>query len=577
MSYTTTKCWRFSLFLLLLLGFSPQNAIGEDLPSNASIQAGLEALGWGFSPEERYLSSVRFKEEMLSTTVEVWEAAYPTEADTLQVRIEFIEHHEDLIEVWEGIARDNDPGNLVVDGPLGDISILGKGSLKFMRGNLAVSIGLNRIGPSNETLRWPDDQETLTEIGIAIVQALEASGADKLPQFTANFTPLSLEPPLRILIEPSETGEYDLFYSLRDLSVDPGKFVFQSGPISFTDTKNLLDNTTLPPGSYLLSVSVRDGFGRRIKTEYNIEIASDEDHPTSQTLPTTKDTTLLTRNPHQNEGANPRLHLKKVTGKPAQVLVGFDTANIDTNGLTRASLVLNIDSTQDVTGWGNGRPIRAQRLLTAWTEGNGKSLDLPNNQRTSGSGPGATWFSPIDSNINNSFADSTVNWNGGATYAAPATAPTVSIKNHQSGEVVFDVTQDLLQGAEHGWLITRDQDVGSQVTFLSKEGGSSDLAPKLVLEYGSTVAQHDSKGGGFLATLGLRKALQLSKNPSGSELKTPREILQDSPVAAMIAEQALTEITRGNPALSIASRAAYRSWLEREPRIANVGVSGWSA
>jgi len=49
--------------------------------------------------------------------------------------------------------------------------------------------------------------------------------------------------------------------------------------------------------------------------------------------------------------------------------------------------------------------------------------------------------------------------------------------------VIFDVTQDLLNGANHGWLITRDQDVGSQITFLSKESGNPDLAPKLLLEY----------------------------------------------------------------------------------------------
>ncbi|MFA7482385.1 MAG: hypothetical protein WC314_17890, partial [Vulcanimicrobiota bacterium] len=35
------------------------------------------------------------------------------------------------------------------------------------------------------------------------------------------------------------------------------------------------------------------------------------------TLPANSDSTLIIRNPHQNEGANPRLHLKKVTGKPA--------------------------------------------------------------------------------------------------------------------------------------------------------------------------------------------------------------------------------------------------------------------
>ncbi|MFA5505738.1 MAG: hypothetical protein WC423_09960 [Vulcanimicrobiota bacterium] len=283
--------------------------------------------------------------------------------------------------------------------------------------------------------------------------------------------------------------------------------------------------------------------------------------PTTQTLPATSDSTLIIRNPHQNEGANPRLHLKKVTGKPAQVVVGLDTSGVDTTGLTKASLVLNIDSTQNVTGWGNGRPIRAQCLLTAWTEGNGKKLGLPGNQQSSGSGNGVTWFSPIDGNISNSQADSAVNWNGGASYAAPSTAPTVTIKNHQSGEVIFDVTQDLLNGANYGWLITRDQDAGSQVTFLSKESGDPELAPKLVLEYGASTAALDFPSSDLLATLGFFEAPKLARIPSGSELRAVREILQDSPVASMLTEQLLTETTRTNPVLGLATRAAYRSWV----------------
>ncbi|MFA5508961.1 MAG: tetratricopeptide repeat protein, partial [Vulcanimicrobiota bacterium] len=171
----------------------------------------------------------------------------------------------------------------------------------------------------------------------------------------------------------------------------------------------------LAPGQHSLELLAADGsLDNGNSATYTWTFTVDPNHgvgPTTETLLTTRDSTLIIRNPHQNEGANPRLYLKKVTGKPAQVVVGFDTSGIDTTGLTKASLVLNIDSTQNVTGWGNGRPVRAQRLLAAWTEGNSKKLGLPGNQQHSGSGNGVTWFSPIDGNIANSQADSAVNWN----------------------------------------------------------------------------------------------------------------------------------------------------------------------
>ncbi|MFA5508891.1 MAG: hypothetical protein WC423_25935 [Vulcanimicrobiota bacterium] len=323
-------------------------------------------------------------------------------------------------------------------------------------------------------------------------------------------------------------------------------------------------NRVLPQGEHTIALSVRTvqalnfTFGEASKS-WNFFVSDAPPPPLS--IKTTADSTLIIREPHQNEGANPRLHLKKVTGKPAQVVVGFDTTNLDTTGLTKASLVLNIDSTQNVTGWGNGRDIQAQRLLTAWTEGNGKKLGLPGNQQHSGSGNGVTWFSPIDGNIANSQADSAVNWNGGASYAAPSTAPTVTIKNHQSGEVTFDVTQDLLAGANHGWLITRDQDVGSQVTFLSKESGAPELAPRLILEYGGPIASAPT--GGLLSQLGIHSFTNKLHPITGpSELHSIKQLVQESPTAILVAEQLLTETTRTSPVLGLATRVAYRSWVE---------------
>ncbi|MFA5507132.1 MAG: hypothetical protein WC423_17010, partial [Vulcanimicrobiota bacterium] len=49
----------------------------------------------------------------------------------------------------------------------------------------------------------------------------------------------------------------------------------------------------------------------------------------------------------------------------AQVVVGLDTSGVDTTGLTKASLVLNIDSTQNVTGWGNSTEVRAKTVRSS--------------------------------------------------------------------------------------------------------------------------------------------------------------------------------------------------------------------
>lgn len=69
----------------------------------------------------------------------------------------------------------------------------------------------------------------------------------------------------------------------------------------------------------------------------------------------------------------------------------------------------------------------------------------------------------------------------------------MTITNHASGQITFDVTDDVLAGAENGWLVTRDADVGSQVAFYSREGAAaaSDnmLAPYLILEFDGQSAQ----------------------------------------------------------------------------------------
>ena len=127
-----------------------------------------------------------------------------------------------------------------------------------------------------------------------------------------------------------------------------------------------------------------------------------------------------------------------------------------TNSLTSATLVLSIDPSDQVTGWGNGETVTVKPVAVAWQEGNGKKHGLPSNQQTTGSGAGTTWFSPIDENI--------------------STAPPLTVHNHQSGELRFDVTQDVLNGVTHGWLLRKDaESKGSKVSFYSREGGGANL------------------------------------------------------------------------------------------------------
>ncbi|MGE0495288.1 MAG: hypothetical protein AB7S38_39140 [Vulcanimicrobiota bacterium] len=269
-------------------------------------------------------------------------------------------------------------------------------------------------------------------------------------------------------------------------------FRFESGILAENEVyERLLVSLTVPdlsPGQHQVTVkaSVRGypGTGAGTTTaSWSFEIASAQ---STQTLPVTKDSTLRLRDQHLNEGANPRLILEKIQGKTTHALVGFDLSQQNLTGLTSASLVLTVDPSDSPTGWGNGRNVLAAPISTGWLEGNGVDFGVPNAQKTSGSGPGVTWFSPVDEDISNNYANSAVNWNGAGAASGPQTALPVQLHNHQAGEVSFDVTQDILSGSS-SWLVRReDENVGSQVHFYSKEGGGASAGPRLVLHYGAS-------------------------------------------------------------------------------------------
>ena len=573
MSEIFTRFLRDSVFLLVLVAsLAPNVAAQEDPPVNPLIQAGLEALGWGLTLETRdSFFTIEVDGETVSITYEEWSANYPTEEDTLSVRVQYIEH-ENPLGVWRAMRQGNDSGPLVADGPLGDVSILGKSSLKILRGDLVAILTLNRLGPSSEGLRWPDDQETLTEIGTAIIQAFDAAGADKLPPFTVNFTPLSLEPPIQILIEPDGPEGYDLFYSLRYWNADPREFIFHSDLIKFSGTKDLVDNTALPPGSYLLSLSVRDGFGREVESEYNVQVVSSTD----QTVYTSKDTLIDNFDPNGNEGANGILALDKLLGRSSRSLVAFDLTDVDTTSLTKATLVLSIHREEKIFGCGSGESISVQALTRSWMEGNGRAYKvLPLRNRSRGSGLGATWQRDADTNIRNFRANGGTAWNGAQSATMPRTAPLVVARDDMEGTLQFDVTQDVLNGASHGWLVRKQhENLASRISFYSREGASAagdpELAPRLILEFGGPIASA-APADSLLAKVGLGAiGTKLRPTHSGGELRSVREILQDSPVAALAAEQFLFEATRTNPVLNLSARTAYRSWLAEDIRLAAV-------
>jgi hypothetical protein len=209
-------------------------------------------------------------------------------------------------------------------------------------------------------------------------------------------------------------------------------------------------------------------------------------HETVELL-ATKDSCLRGGFPHLNEGANPGLVVRQNGG--VRSLVDFDLGSVSSSGWTRASLVLTINDEMPPSEWGEGRPVGVHRVMQAWTEGNGKKIDLPPSEQDRGSGAGVTWDCPTDTDIANQAPDCEESWAGAETAIAAATAPNVTITNGMSGEVVWDVTQDVLDalagGEFHGWLVLKETIGHGNVRFHSREGataaGDSLLGPRLIL------------------------------------------------------------------------------------------------
>jgi hypothetical protein len=210
-----------------------------------------------------------------------------------------------------------------------------------------------------------------------------------------------------------------------------------------------------------------------------------DEPPATITLLASKDSYLRSGGDNTNEGANTALRLAASGNNRA--VIDFDLPNINLSELVSATLVLTIEDNTD--NWGSDthfRYMEPRRITVDWLEGNGINSDVPNAEKYRGDGPGVTWNCAIDLDIHNQNPDGCAQWNGG-TFAALTAAP-VRIVNGLTGEITFDVTQDVLAGADFGWVIKKSNEGQSgRIHFHSKEGaalaGNANLAARLILDF----------------------------------------------------------------------------------------------
>ena len=484
-----------------------------------------------------------------------------------KIRIEYgvFSTFEGALRAWTWALRSNGYGvQILNDDPLlGDVytqrSPYG-GS--FLESGVVVKYQIE-VGSSSE--EFQDLEGFYDRVHRALVAGAKERGPLLLEEFRVSYTVVSAEMPISLLGEVVSTSPFESGYRYSVWDTSTNEEVLSRDWKEFDSSRFEVVVDSISPGEYRLVISTTDALGRNANFVYNFEVLP-IDSSGIVNVECSGDSTLQHRNPHQNEGISPYLTLEKIQGKATRSAVAFDLSDVNLTGLTSATLRLTVDPSQGVNGWGNGDTISALPLSTGWVEGNGQSFGLKKKDQVAGSGSGVTWFSPVDSDISNDYANSTVQWNGGTT--GTPTSPLIVMQNHYTGTVDFDVTNDLLNGQGlNGWLLKKDQENrGSKVTFYSREGaaaaGNTDLAPTLILNYGSPTASTNSPGSNLLARLGWNSGPSNLKptNPS-SELKNLKQALKDNSTAALVGDQLLQNATRANPPLHIATAIAYRVWL----------------
>ncbi|MFC2155967.1 DNRLRE domain-containing protein [Acidobacteriota bacterium] len=209
------------------------------------------------------------------------------------------------------------------------------------------------------------------------------------------------------------------------------------------------------------------------------------DEPVIVEVRCSKDSLLRSGSPDTNEGANLIL-LVQGTG-PRRAIVGFDISTLQTAGLKKATLKLNIS--EPTANFSSEQPVFVHRLIVPWTEGNGFNLEASSEQQYRGDGSGVTWNCATDTDIDDQGSDCDVDWRGGWSDVLPSTAPALTFINGMEGEVSWDVTLDV-KGAfadgfsELSFLVKKESDsANGRAAFYSKEDDLQKSA-LLVLEYG---------------------------------------------------------------------------------------------
>ncbi len=335
------------------------------------------------------------------------------------------------------------------------------------------------------------------------------------------------------------------------------------------------DSLPLSPGVRVATLKVKDRLGQELVHTWSFIVIASPPPNQSLNLTTSHDSVIRAQKPHRNEGANPLLmlsHRPDIRNKSNNPIVGFDFTDVNLNGLTKATLVLNIQECDIPKRWGKkGRRIEAHPVNEPWVEGNGKHLKVQG-QKTRGDGQGVTWFSPVDNDISNKQPDGALQWMGARPYLGPVTAPPVRVKNRQTGPVEFDVTADVQAGFRDGWLLRKKNEAKfGNIRFYSKEGaaeaGNPDLAPRLILEYGGSSADAGTNAGQSVASSGHNYLKAVTRTTEGSTIK---EVLQENATVAYTGQLLLTMPLNKAPVAQAAVRTAYRSWLNDSLTLANL-------
>jgi hypothetical protein len=173
------------------------------------------------------------------------------------------------------------------------------------------------------------------------------------------------------------------------------------------------------------------------------------------------DSTLRQDAPNTNEGANPFI---RVSVRPVRRgIVQFDPQTLEdmrnqaaqnvTVYLTLQIASNNNNWSQDEESYVDVHPLPENFWIA---EGNGKTSGMPPSAVTRGNGGGVTWNQWHDSNTSDNKKKTAKvqprNWDGGDLVMLPATAPGQLHYNGLYGQVSWDVTQDVLSGA-NAWIV----------------------------------------------------------------------------------------------------------------------------